>query len=185
MNGAREHQRPIAFLTVARERSFTRAAAQLGVSQSALSHTVRGLEERLDLRLLTRTARSVAPTQAGERLLPTVGDLASPHVAAGRLKRVLEEWNPPWTGYHLYNSAAASLRPLSRCGSMPCATGIPSEHVRCPGRHRAAPAAGLLLKSSAAACATRVFPLSEPGTGASIRLNATKSRMNNPLEAVA
>src|SRR5918993_3764975 len=63
----------IAFLTVARERSFTRAAAQLGVSQSALSHTVRGLEERLGVRLLTRTTRSVAPTQAGERLLQTVG----------------------------------------------------------------------------------------------------------------
>src|SRR5215207_9356017 len=63
----------IAFLAVARERSFTRAAAQLGVSQSALSHTVRGLEERLGVRLLTRTTRSVAPTQAGERLLQTVG----------------------------------------------------------------------------------------------------------------
>src|SRR5215207_9129237 len=62
----------IAFLAVARERSFTRAAAQLGVSQSALSHTVRGLEERLGVRLLTRTTRSVAPTQAGERLLRTV-----------------------------------------------------------------------------------------------------------------
>src|SRR5215212_4721126 len=62
----------IALLTVARERSFTRAAAQLGVSQSALSHTVRGLEERLGVRLLTRTTRSVAPTQAGERLLRTV-----------------------------------------------------------------------------------------------------------------
>jgi DNA-binding transcriptional LysR family regulator len=54
----------IAFLTVARERSFTKAAAQLGVSQSALSHNVRGLEERLGVRLLTRTTRSVAPTQA-------------------------------------------------------------------------------------------------------------------------
>ena len=63
----------IAFLAVARERSFTRAAAQLGVSQSALSHTVRGLEERLGLRLLTRTTRSVAPTEAGERLLRNVG----------------------------------------------------------------------------------------------------------------
>jgi len=62
----------LAFLAVARERSFTRAAAQLGVSQSALSHTVRGLEERLGLRLLTRTTRSVAPTEAGERLLQTV-----------------------------------------------------------------------------------------------------------------
>src|SRR5216683_3488812 len=62
-----------AFLTVARERSFTRAAAQLGVSQSALSQTVRGLEARLGLRLLTRTTRSVAPTEAGERLLQTAG----------------------------------------------------------------------------------------------------------------
>ncbi|MEK0083037.1 LysR family transcriptional regulator [Geminicoccaceae bacterium SYSU G07066] len=62
-----------AFLAVARERSFTRAAAQLGVSQSALSQTVRGLEARLGLRLLTRTTRSVAPTEAGERLLHAVG----------------------------------------------------------------------------------------------------------------
>ena len=62
-----------AFLAVARERSFTRAAAKLGVSQSALSHTIRGLEERLGVRLLTRTTRSVAPTEAGERLVRTVG----------------------------------------------------------------------------------------------------------------
>jgi len=63
----------IAFLAVANERSFTRAAAKLGVSQSALSHTIRGLEERLGLRLLTRTTRSVAPTESGERLIRTVG----------------------------------------------------------------------------------------------------------------
>src|SRR5881396_3583747 len=63
----------LAFLAVARERSFTRAAAQLGVSQSALSHTIRGLEARLGLRLLTRTTRSVSPTEAGERLVLTVG----------------------------------------------------------------------------------------------------------------
>ena len=63
----------LAFVAVGRERSFTRAAAKLGVSQSALSHTVRALEERLGLRLLTRTTRSVAPTEAGERLLRTVG----------------------------------------------------------------------------------------------------------------
>ena len=63
----------LAFLAVAREESFTRAAAQLGVSQSALSHTIRGLEARLGLRLLARTTRSVAPTEAGERLLRTVG----------------------------------------------------------------------------------------------------------------
>jgi DNA-binding transcriptional LysR family regulator len=63
----------IAFVAVARERSFTNAAARLGVSQSALSHTIRALEERLGLRLLTRTTRSVAPTEAGERLLRAVG----------------------------------------------------------------------------------------------------------------
>jgi DNA-binding transcriptional LysR family regulator len=63
----------IAFLAVARERSFTRAAAQLGVSQSALSHAIRGLEERLGLRVLTRTTRSVSPTEAGERLIARVG----------------------------------------------------------------------------------------------------------------
>ncbi|SEC47608.1 transcriptional regulator, LysR family [Rhizobiales bacterium GAS188] len=60
-----------AFLAVARERSFTRAAAKLGVSQSALSQTVRALETRLGVRLLTRTTRSIAPTEAGERLLRT------------------------------------------------------------------------------------------------------------------
>jgi len=63
----------LAFVAVARERSFTRAAAKLGVSQSALSHTMRELEARLGVRLLTRTTRSVSPTEAGERLLNTVG----------------------------------------------------------------------------------------------------------------
>ena len=72
----------LAFIAVAKERSFTRAAAQLGVSQSALSHTVRGLEERLGLRLLTRTTRSVAPTEAGDRLL---------HVAGPRLDEIATE----------------------------------------------------------------------------------------------
>jgi len=62
-----------AFRAVAEEGSFTRAAAQLGVSPSALSQTLRGLETRLGLRLLTRTTRSVAPTEAGERLLRTLG----------------------------------------------------------------------------------------------------------------
>ncbi|MCP1625002.1 LysR family transcriptional regulator [Pseudomonas nitroreducens] len=62
----------IAFVTVAREGSFTKAAAQLGVSQSALSHTIRALETRLGLRLLSRTTRSVSPTEAGERLMQTL-----------------------------------------------------------------------------------------------------------------
>jgi DNA-binding transcriptional LysR family regulator len=62
----------LAFLAVARERSFTRAAAQLGVSQSALSYTIRSLETKLGVRLLTRTTRSVAPTEAGQRLLQSL-----------------------------------------------------------------------------------------------------------------
>ena len=63
----------LAFLAVARAKSFTRAAAQLGISQSALSQTIRGLEARLGLLLLARTTRSVAPTEAGERLLRAAG----------------------------------------------------------------------------------------------------------------
>src|SRR5690349_6969349 len=62
----------LAFLAVGQERSFTKAAAKLGVSQSALSHTIRDLEARLGVRLLTRTTRSVSPTEAGERLLGTL-----------------------------------------------------------------------------------------------------------------
>ena len=63
----------VAFIAVARARSFTAAAATLNVSQSALSHTIRELEERLGVRLLTRTTRSVSPTEAGERLLRNIG----------------------------------------------------------------------------------------------------------------
>jgi DNA-binding transcriptional LysR family regulator len=64
-----------AFVAVAREQSFTRAAVKLGVSSSALSHTIRGLEERLGVRLLARTTRNVAPTEAGERLMRSIGPL--------------------------------------------------------------------------------------------------------------
>jgi len=63
----------MSFLVIAQERSFTKAAAKLGVSQSALSHSIRALEERLELRLLTRTTRSVAPTDVGERLVNSLG----------------------------------------------------------------------------------------------------------------
>jgi DNA-binding transcriptional LysR family regulator len=63
----------LAFVTVAREGSFTRAAALLGVTQSALSQAIRGLETQLDIRLLTRTTRSVSPTAAGERLMQAIG----------------------------------------------------------------------------------------------------------------
>src|SRR6478735_3860763 len=65
------------FIAVAEERSFTRAAARLGTSQSTLSHTIKNLEARLGLRLLTRTTRSVAPTEAGQRLVQSLG----PHIA--------------------------------------------------------------------------------------------------------
>ncbi|MCU6684858.1 LysR family transcriptional regulator [Leclercia sp. H6W5] len=63
----------VAFLAVARERSFTKAAAKMSISQSALSHTIRNLEKRLGVRLLTRTTRAVTPTEAGERLLEGIG----------------------------------------------------------------------------------------------------------------
>src|SRR6476659_9694393 len=70
-----------AFLTIAEQRSFTKAAKQLGVSRSALSHSVRGLEERLGVRLLARTTRSVAPTEAGQQLIgrlrPALGEVES------------------------------------------------------------------------------------------------------------
>jgi DNA-binding transcriptional LysR family regulator len=80
----------LAFLVVTRERSFTRAAAQLGVSQSALSHTIRGLEARLGLRLLTRTTRNVSPTEAGERLFtemsPNFADIDTALARLGELR---------------------------------------------------------------------------------------------------
>ena len=74
-----------AFLAVAEERSFTKAAKRLGVSRSALSHAVRGLEERLGVRLLARTTRSVAPTEAGEQLIGRLGP------ALGEVESVLEQ----------------------------------------------------------------------------------------------
>lgn len=73
MNNSVDTRDLSAFIAVARERSFTRAAAQLGVSQSALSHTIRLMEQRLGVRLLDRTTRSVAPTAAGRKLLDDVG----------------------------------------------------------------------------------------------------------------
>ena len=80
----------IAFVMVARHGSFTRAAAQLGVSQSALSHTIRGIETRMGIRLLTRTTRSVAVTEAGERLLaivaPRFDEIEAEVAALGELR---------------------------------------------------------------------------------------------------
>ena len=80
----------VAFVTIGAERSFTKAAAKLGVSQSALSHTIRDLETRLGVRLLSRTTRSVAPTEAGERLLgivePRFAEIAAEIAALGDLR---------------------------------------------------------------------------------------------------
>src|SRR5512140_3494667 len=79
-----------AFAVVAEERSFTRAAVRLGVSRSAVSHSVQALEERLGLRLLARTTRTVAPTDAGERLLaqlrPALQGVAAAIADVGRLR---------------------------------------------------------------------------------------------------
>lgn len=72
-----------AFAAVVRARSFTRAAAQMGLSQSALSQTVRALERRLDMKLLNRTTRSVSPTEAGERLYMRMAVVGSPGYFAG------------------------------------------------------------------------------------------------------
>jgi len=80
----------VVFLAVAEERSFTRAAARLNTSQSAMSQTVRRLEARLGIKLLARTTRSVAPTQAGQQLLetlgPALGDISARLAALGRLR---------------------------------------------------------------------------------------------------
>jgi DNA-binding transcriptional LysR family regulator len=79
-----------AFAVVADERSFTKAAVRLGVSRSAVSHSVQALEERLGLRLLARTTRTVAPTEAGERLLarlgPALGDISTALTEIGHLR---------------------------------------------------------------------------------------------------
>lgn len=126
-----------AFAVVAEERSFTRAAAKLGTSQSSLSHTVRRLEARLGVRLLTRTTRNVAPTEAGERLLATLGpalesidsELASlrelrekpagtirittsEHAATTILWPALERLLPQYPDIHIELSIDSSLRDI-------------------------------------------------------------------------
>ena len=104
-----------AFLAVAEERSFTRAAARLGLKPSTLSHTIRGFEERLGVRLLTRTTRSVAPTEAGERLLQTVGPrfeaVAAELEAVSALKGKTAGTVRITTGAHGYETV---LRPALR-----------------------------------------------------------------------
>ncbi|WP_130618987.1 LysR family transcriptional regulator [Dyella amyloliquefaciens] len=127
-----------AFLAVAREGSFTRAAAQLGLSQSALSHKIQGLEARLGLRLLTRTTRSVSPTEAGERLQQvlapnfenidaalaglselrdkpsgTIRITSSEHAAATILWPVLERFLPSYPDIHVEVVSDSSLTDIA------------------------------------------------------------------------
>ena len=97
----------LAFLAVARERSFTRAAAKLGMTQSALSQIIRNLEERIGLRLLNRTTRSVTPTQAGERLFLSIGPKFNEMDAELAALNELRE-NPP----ELFASRRRSMPPL-------------------------------------------------------------------------
>src|SRR4051812_45500661 len=99
------------FVAVAEERSFTKAAAKLGTSQSTLSHTIKQLETRLGLRLLTRTTRSVSPTDAGERLLqtlvPRIGDIETEVEAlvssrsrpSGTVRITLSDHAHDWIGW--------------------------------------------------------------------------------------
>jgi DNA-binding transcriptional LysR family regulator len=110
----------LAFRVVARERSFTRAAAHMGVSTSALSHTIRGLEERLGVRLLSRTTRSVVPTDIGERLLEQIG--------------------PHFDGIEAELAAVSELRDRP-AGSLRITTGIDAAQMILE------PALALLLKS--------------------------------------
>src|ERR1700744_6383173 len=91
----------LAFRAVARERSFTRAAAQLGVSTSALSHAMRGLEERLVIRLLTSTPRSVVPTEAGDGCWPL----------SLRTSMNLTRNSPPSASYATGRRASSALQP--------------------------------------------------------------------------
>ena len=109
----------MAFLAVANERSFTKAAAKLGLSQSALSHTLRNLEERLGVRLLTRTTRSVAPTEAGERLLQTLGPRFEEIDAELAALSELRE-RPAGTIRITASEHAAQTALLAGAGEVPC-----------------------------------------------------------------
>ncbi len=99
----------LSFMVVARERSFTRAAAQLGVSQSALSHAMRHLEARLDVRLLTRTTRSVVPTEAGERLIQRLG----PHLE--EMEQALAACATPESARRATCASPPGSMPPARC----------------------------------------------------------------------
>ena len=112
----------LAFVAVATDKSFTQAAARLGISQSSLSRTIRRLEEQIGVRLLTRTTRSVSPTEAGQRLLPASGHgsmRSKPNWSPRRLARL----DPP--GRCASPPASMRRKPCSgrssrrRCGTIP------------------------------------------------------------------
>lgn len=117
------------FLVVARERSFTKAAGKLGVSQSALSHAMKALEERLNIRLLTRTTRSVAPTEAGERIIaclePRIDELEQELESLIQQKRhALREYSVICRGTCRAKSGLAEAKTFSqRVSRNQCRTG--------------------------------------------------------------
>jgi DNA-binding transcriptional LysR family regulator len=126
----------LCFLALGRERSFTRAAAKLGVSQSALGHTIRDLEERLGIRLLACTTRSVAPTEAGERLLRNVGprldEIDAELAAVSKLREKPAGTIRITAGEHAADKILwpALARLLPRQNSLRNRTGIFSTHNR-------------------------------------------------------
>ena len=124
-----------AFLAVADERSFTKAAKRLGVTQSALSHAIRGLEDQVGVRLLARTTRSVAPTEAGEQLLDElrpaltgirgalhrIGGLRD--TPRGRVRLLVPRlaamsvWVPSWPSSHALTRMSCWMSARTRRGS--------------------------------------------------------------------
>jgi DNA-binding transcriptional LysR family regulator len=116
-----------AFLTVAEERSFTRAAKRLGVSPSALSHAIRGLEERLGVRLLARTTRSVAPTDAGQQFLSRLGPALAD--VRGALDQVTGLRDQPAGRVRIVASRLAARMVLAPTASLAAATRVDTGSV--------------------------------------------------------
>ena len=160
-----------AFVAVARERSFTKAAAKLRVSTSALSHAMRGLEERHGIRLLTRTTRSVAPTQAGERLLHSIGprldDIYAALASLSELREKPAGTIRVTTSEHAANSATTAVRSKTP-STTPSAGSRPKREPR-------------PLESAHAACGSGVFFAARryaPGDWPKARLNALQNAVS-------
>ena len=109
----------LAFLAVGRERSFTKAAAKLGMSQSSLSHTIRELEARLGVRLLTRTTRSVAPTQTGRT--PTSGQCGFRKISIRRLywKNCSNATAGAIPGVTAFTTMCTTIPAFMKCSALP------------------------------------------------------------------